>query len=118
MGQCIHLCIRQPQQVEGKPLSRLASHPRHLLQLPKEPLKRDGKSGDQETDILSGQSLQEAENFDPESTLFIDDNPSVLESARAFGISMLLNITRPDTRRPVRENHDFPTIEGVASLIG
>ncbi len=62
-------------------------------------------------------ALHEAENFDPEATLFIDDNPSVLESARTFGISMLLNVTRPDTGKPIRENHEFPTIEGVASLI-
>ena len=62
-------------------------------------------------------ALHEVEGFDPEATLFIDDNPSVLESARAFGISMLLNVTRPDTRRPARENRDFPTIESVASLI-
>lgn len=62
-------------------------------------------------------AIQEAENFDPEATLFIDDNPSVLESARTFGIRMLLNVTRPDSRRPVRENRDFPTIESVASLI-
>ncbi len=63
------------------------------------------------------QALHEAEGFDRETTLFIDDNPSVLESARTFGISMLLNITRPDTRRPPRENRGFPTIESVASLI-
>ena len=63
-------------------------------------------------------ALHEAENFDPAATLFIDDNPSVLESARTFGISMLLNVTRPDTRMPIRENRGFPTIESVASLIG
>lgn len=62
-------------------------------------------------------ALQEAEDFDRETTLFIDDNPSVLESARTFGIGRLLNITRPDTRRPPRENRDFPTIESVASLL-
>lgn len=62
-------------------------------------------------------AIQEAENFDPEATLFIDDNPSVLESARTFGIRMLLNVTRPDSRQPARENRDFPTIESVASLI-
>ncbi len=61
--------------------------------------------------------LHEAEGFDPDTTLFIDDNPSVLESARTFGIGMLLNITRPDTRRPVREQRGFPVIESVASLI-
>ena len=62
--------------------------------------------------------MQEAENFDPEATLFIDDNPAVLESARTFGIGMLLNVTRPDTRHPARENRDFPTIESVANLVG
>ncbi len=62
-------------------------------------------------------ALHEAENFDPAATLFIDDNPSVLESARTFGISMLLNVTRPDTRMPIRENRGFTTIESVASLI-
>jgi HAD superfamily hydrolase (TIGR01509 family) len=62
-------------------------------------------------------ALHEAEGFDRETTLFIDDNPSVLESARTFGISQLLNITRPDTRHPPRENPDFPTIESVANLI-
>ena len=61
-------------------------------------------------------ALHEAEGFDRETTLFIDDNPAVLESARTFGISKLLNITRPDTRHPPRENPDFTTIESVASL--
>ena len=62
-------------------------------------------------------ALHEAEGFDREMTLFIDDNPTVLESARTFGINKLFNITRPDTRHPPRENQDFPTIESVASLI-
>jgi len=62
-------------------------------------------------------ALHEAEGFDRETTLFIDDNPSVLDSARTFGIGQLLNITRPDTRHPPRENQDFPTIESVANLI-
>jgi putative hydrolase of the HAD superfamily len=57
------------------------------------------------------------EGFDPQRTLFIDDNPSVLEAARTFGIEMLLNITRPDTRHPPRGDRGFPTIEGVAALI-
>ena len=62
-------------------------------------------------------ALHEAEGFDRETTLFIDDNPTVLESARTFGINKLYNITRPDTRHPPRENQDFPTIESVASLV-
>ena len=62
-------------------------------------------------------ALHEAEGFNRDTTLFIDDNPSVLESARTFGIGMLLNITRPDTKRPAREQRGFPVIESVASLI-
>ena len=62
-------------------------------------------------------ALHEAEGFDRETTLFIDDNPLVLESARTFGISMLLNITRPDSSAPVRDHHDFPSIESVAHLL-
>lgn len=63
-------------------------------------------------------ALHQAEAFDPDTTLFIDDNTAVLESAHTFGIGMLLNITRPDTRRPPREQRGFPIIESVASLLG
>jgi putative hydrolase of the HAD superfamily len=63
-------------------------------------------------------ALQAAEDFDPQTTLFIDDNPAVLTSARTFGISGLLNVLRPDSRHPLRTMREFPAIEGVASLIG
>ena len=62
-------------------------------------------------------ALHEAEGFGRDTTLLIDDNPTVLESAQTFGIDMLLNITRPDTRRPPREKRGFPAIENVASLL-
>jgi len=41
----------------------------------------------------------------------------VLQSARDFGVDMLLHITRPDTRRPAREHEDFVGIEGVGDLV-
>ncbi|MFT5501316.1 MAG: HAD superfamily hydrolase (TIGR01509 family) [Woeseiaceae bacterium] len=62
-------------------------------------------------------ALHEAEEFDKETSLFIDDNVTVLQSARTFGIGKLLNITRPDTRHPPREHDEFYGIEGVAELI-
>jgi HAD superfamily hydrolase (TIGR01509 family) len=62
-------------------------------------------------------ALQEAEGFDNETSLFIDDNVTVLQSARKYGIGKLLNITRPDTRHPSREHDEFHGIEGVAELI-
>jgi HAD superfamily hydrolase (TIGR01509 family) len=62
-------------------------------------------------------ALAEAEGFDRNTTLFIDDNVAVLQSARTYGIGGLLNITRPDTRHPPREQTDFASIESVAVLI-
>ena len=62
-------------------------------------------------------ALQEAEDFDRETTLFVDDNAAVLESAKKFGVGMLLHITRPDTRRPAREDERFTAIEGVVDLL-
>ena len=63
-------------------------------------------------------ALREAEGFDPRTTAFIDDNVSVLQSARDYGVGMLLQVTRPDTLRPSRNNEDFTGIEGVADLLG
>jgi putative hydrolase of the HAD superfamily len=63
------------------------------------------------------QALQEAEGFDKEATLFVDDNARVLESAEEFGVGMLLHITRPDTGRPARQDDRFMAIEGVVDLL-
>ena len=62
-------------------------------------------------------ALQEAECFDREKTIFIDDNATVLQSARDYGVRELLHITRPDTRRPDRSHDDFTGIGGVAELL-
>jgi HAD superfamily hydrolase (TIGR01509 family) len=62
-------------------------------------------------------ALQEAEGFEKETTLFVDDNVSVLESAKDFGVGMLLHITRPDTGRPARQDDRFMAIEGVVNLL-
>jgi HAD superfamily hydrolase (TIGR01509 family) len=62
-------------------------------------------------------ALQEAEDFDRQKTAFIDDNVSVLQSARDYGVGTLLHITRPDTRKPPRHDEDFTGISGVAALL-
>ena len=63
-------------------------------------------------------ALQEAEDFDTETTLCLSmDNVAVLESAREFGVGMLLHITRPDTRWPARQDDRFTAIEGVVDLL-
>lgn len=58
----------------------------HQFQIPKE-------------DIGFWQSLSKAINFDPERTLLIDDNVSVLNSAADFGIKHILGIHQPDSQK-------------------
>lgn len=62
-------------------------------------------------------ALRKIEDFDPEATVFVDDNVTVLKSARDFGVDMLLHITRPDSCRPPREHDGFTGIEGVGKLV-
>jgi len=62
-------------------------------------------------------ALKETEPFDPARTVFIDDNVAVLQSARDFGVEMLLHITRPDTGRQPRPHKRFTGIEGVGELV-
>lgn len=62
-------------------------------------------------------ALQEIEPFDPERTLFIDDNAAVLESAREFGIRHLLGIKQPDSRRPERDLEEFIALDRFASIL-
>ena len=50
-------------------------------------------------------------------TLFVDDDRKVLRSAAAFGIGMLVEVTRPDTTRPVRDDPEFADIEAVSDLL-
>jgi len=61
--------------------------------------------------------LQEAERFDPETTVFVDDTVPVLRSAAEYGIRMPVVVTHPDTTEPVRENGEFAGVEGVRELL-
>ena len=62
-------------------------------------------------------ALQEAEGFDPQTTLFVDDNRTVLKSAADYGVSKLVAVTRPDTSQPSREATEFINAEGVKELL-
>lgn len=62
-------------------------------------------------------ALQDIEPFEPARTLFIDDNPAVLESAREYGIRYLLGIKQPDSQRPERELENFIVLERFATLL-
>jgi putative hydrolase of the HAD superfamily len=62
-------------------------------------------------------ALQEIEPFDPARTLFIDDNPRVLESAREFGIKHLLGIKQPNSQQPEKELQAFIALDRFAQLL-
>ena len=54
--------------------------------------------------------LQDLHPFDPTRTLLIDDTEVVLESARNYGITHLLTLLQPDSKRQKRIDTRFPGI--------
>ena len=53
------------------------------------------------------QHLAQAEQFDPQRTLFVDDNVSVLRAAQNFGIAHLVCINQPDLQKPAQRSNEF-----------
>ena len=64
------------------------------------------------------QQLQSNLDFDPASTLFIDDSESVLDSAQQFGIKHLLSIKKPISTQPREDISQYPMIDDFMSLTG
>ena len=64
------------------------------------------------------QQLQNNLDFDPATTLFIDDSESVLDSAHQFGIKHLLSIKQPISTQLREAISQFPMIDNFSSLIG
>ena len=62
-------------------------------------------------------ALHEDVGFDPETTLFVDDSQAVLESAKQYGIGMLVTVTHPDTSAPVTQGSEFRGVERVADML-
>lgn len=56
-------------------------------------------------------------SFDPETTVFVDDSVPVLRSAAEFGIRTVVEVTRPDTTRPSRDQSEFEGIEQLPDLL-
>lgn len=55
--------------------------------------------------------------FDPERTLFIDDNDNVLAAAGEFGIRHLLTVRQPDLARPLRDGLNYPAFNDFRELL-
>jgi 5'-nucleotidase len=60
--------------------------------------------------------LQTDLEFDAQRSLFIDDTPTVLAAARAFGIRHLLAVSHPDSGEVPRIVEEFPAIASVGLL--
>jgi 5'-nucleotidase len=63
-------------------------------------------------------ALQGGIGFDPNRTLFIDDNAQVRAAARHWGIAYLYGIARPDSQGPALTAEDCHCLEDFAELTG
>ena len=61
--------------------------------------------------------LHDSEDFDPEHSLFIDDNLDVLASAEHYGIAHLLTIHQPDSQQPPKNTRHYTAIECFSQLM-
>ncbi|PPK78292.1 putative hydrolase of the HAD superfamily [Methylobacter tundripaludum] len=61
--------------------------------------------------------LQQRVPFEKQTTLLIDDSLAVLNSARQFGITHLISVSRPDTQLPKKEITAYPAIEDFRELM-
>jgi len=62
-------------------------------------------------------ALQRVEPFDPERTLFVDDNEDVLRSARDGGLRWLLAVRCPDTGGGERRVEGFDSVRDFSELL-
>ncbi len=62
-------------------------------------------------------ALAEQDNFDPETTLFVDDSLPVLQAASDFGIRHLRAVRAPDSKAPPKPTGDFIAIESFNDLL-
>ena len=63
------------------------------------------------------QVFQQRHGFNSERSLMVDDNLSVLQSARDFGVAQVLAIRKPDSQRPENEVIDFPSVKDFSEII-
>lgn len=62
-------------------------------------------------------ALQTLAPFEPQQTVFIDDNLPILRQAARFGISHLFAIAQPDSRKPAKEAQEFYALKGFYEIM-
>jgi putative hydrolase of the HAD superfamily len=68
-------------------------------------------------DLRFWSRLGEGEPFRKETTLFIDDSPSVLRTAREFGIHHIVAVRKPDSQSAPREVEGFISINSFSEIM-
>lgn len=68
-------------------------------------------------DVAFWDALQQHKPFDPERTVFIDDNEAVLASARASGLKHLISIATPDSSKDERSDSDYPLLKDFDDVL-
>ena len=63
------------------------------------------------------ESLMREHPYDPERTLLIDDNDSVLRAAAEFGIRHLFTVQQPDSGRAARDGLNFPSFNDFLEIL-
>ena len=61
--------------------------------------------------------LMVSEPFDPDSTLFIDDNLAVLAAAEEYGIKNLLSIRQPDSSQPQQDTKHYQALADFVEIM-
>jgi len=60
--------------------------------------------------------LHSITSYDPITTLFIDDNAHVLQSAKDYGIKHLLAISKPDSKQPQKVFEGFLAVNNFSEV--
>ena len=63
------------------------------------------------------QTLEAATGLDKHKALFIDDTPSILDAAKAYGIAQLLAIETPDSHKPPVNPGNYTAIKDFRDLV-
>ncbi len=61
--------------------------------------------------------LQRVEPFDPDRTLLVDDNVSVLDAAASWGLRYLLAVSQPDSSRQRIDTGGYPSVEDFEQIL-
>lgn len=62
-------------------------------------------------------NLETIQEFDKKTTLFVDDNEKVLDSAHSYGFKYLVHIAKPSSKLPSSFSTNYPSIESFQDLL-